>query len=325
MKHLDTIFKRFPYLEVIIRMFYWRIEFFHKLVVLGRSYFNECTKRKSKSLKQLRARDNSVEISDIILILKAHRVRPGDILILHSEINQLLKFNSNPNEIIREILAFLGPKGTLATPCFPKYKDAAIGFQRVVEDIGDTMFTYDVRKTPPWTGLLALAAMRYPGAIRSSFPLNSLVAIGHHAADMFKEELTTPLATPNGVNSAWAFCAKRNAVIVCFGIDLVHSLTMIHTAEDMQEDTWPVPNWYRRRLFRIVNGNNEKIVKIKERHPKWAMHFAERKLAYDLENAELSHRTNLSGVEVTSIRSESLLGFLRTHPKPGYPYYLWSI
>lgn len=323
MNFLEPLLRRVPHLEIIIRIIYWRINFIHKLVAWARKTLNFAKIRKNQTRHKV-ADATLGDVQDILDALKDHGLRPGDILILHSSFRQIRKFEADPKEVINAIMEYLGPQGTLVIPSIPVYENAVKGTDRITKDISDDLFTYDVENTPTWTGVLAQTLVDHPDSVRSSFPLNSLVAVGFDKDNMFKSELKTELETPNGPQSAWAYCGKKNALIVAFGTDLTHSLTMIHTAEDSHADTWPIPDWYRRRRFEIVNGDNKRLVQIRERHPKWAMHYAERKLSHDLDVLGHSHIISVKGVPVVSIRSQELLDFLISKQETGYPYYLWK-
>ena len=96
------------------------------------------------------------------------------------------------------------------------------------------------------------------GSSTSLIPLNSLVSYGRESKIMFKNELKDQVSAPNGPNSGWAYCLKADAWIISLGTDLTHSLTSIHTNEDMYPEKWLIKNWYRKRKFRI--RVNERII-----------------------------------------------------------------
>lgn len=320
----NLTFRQFPKLEVLCRFLYWRLPLTHLFL----SFLKPNQWKTKKIISSADMPDGQLEdlgdLDNILEHLASHGLRRGDILILHSSFREIRKFEHEPATVIKGLLDFLGPEGTLAIPAFPIYPDAPKGRARITRDMSNDVFTFDVAQTPPWTGVLALSLMNYPGAIRSSFPLNSLVAVGADAEAMFEYELTTALETPNGPNSAWAYCAKKNAFIAAFGVGLVHSLTMIHNAEDCHEDKWPISNWYRNRKFRVVNGNEVRKVEVRERHPRWAINYAEHKFSDDLQTQGLCKITNLNGVQTSSIRSQPLLRFLESRRKSSYPYHFFG-
>ena len=122
-----------------------------------------------------------------------------------------------------------------------------------------------------------------------------MVSIGKLASNMMENNIQTDNLSSCGPNSSWNFCFENNADIIGIGIDLVHSLTMIHVAEETIN--WPIKNWYIDRSFKIID--NEKIVylKIKDRNPKWGKkHFAERTLYKDLINNNILKIINNNGI-----------------------------
>jgi aminoglycoside 3-N-acetyltransferase len=164
--------------------------------------------------------------------------------------------------------------------------------------------------------------MKMPGARRSIHPLNSITACGAMVDRIFAKEKIDTLDLPCGPNSTWASLFHMNAKIIMLGVDLTHSLTMIHVAEDCYEAEWPVKGWYRERLFKIKNQGCEKLVTVRERHPKWAMSYAERKLSRDLYASGVANRCSVGSLEITVVESEKLIEFLNNRKKRAYPYHL---
>jgi aminoglycoside 3-N-acetyltransferase len=99
---------------------------------------------------------------------------------------------------------------------------------------------------------------------------------------------------------------------------------MIHVAEDCYVDTWPIAGWYRDRMFRVVDKTGERNITVRERHPKWAMHYAERTLARDLLRFGIQKCISISGIDVSVVDARNLLDFLNSRKASGYPYYMWK-
>ena len=102
---------------------------------------------------------------------------------------------------------------------------------------------------------------------------------------------------------------------------MTHSLTMIHVAEDCFEKEWPVKDWYRKRHFKIINNGREDFVTVRERHPKWSMSYAERKLSRDLFKYGIARKNTIGNLAITVVESKALLDFLIRNRKRAYPYY----
>ena len=130
------------------------------------------------------------------------------------------------------------------------------------------------------------------------------------------------LPAPNGPQSAWRYAMDKNAWVVSIGTDLTHSLTAIHTSEDMKRFDWPVEGWYRHKRFRIVVGDEVQEKVVLERHPRWGMlHFGERKLCHDLILQGVMSSDRVEGLVVETLRAKALYEFLNARNSNGYPYF----
>jgi aminoglycoside 3-N-acetyltransferase len=320
-KTIKKVFSQIPQLEVGVRVLYWKYPVFNSLI---KRVARKSAKDAVVTAKTPVKGEKSFSLQALSEAIREHGVAKGDILIVHSSMQGLAPTGATPGEIIDLLLNLVGTDGTLVMPAIPKYREAPTGVERISQDLSQTVWAYDVQRTPPWTGALPHKLMKRPGAIRSRFPLNTVVALGKHARAMMEHELDIPGTTPCGPASAWAYCANHNAKILMLGVDLAHSLTMIHVAEDCHEDTWPVVGWYRPRQFLVKDHGEETLVQVRERHPKWAMHYGERKLNTDLMHAGVARQTRLESLPIISLESQSLLSFLGERISTGYPYYLWS-
>lgn len=320
-RFIDYLFSRIPHLEIMARIIYWRYEWFHSFSQRVKSQKN----RHAKPSSTYDQGGNTASLLDVENELRKHGVTTGDILVVHSSMQSLACTGASTGEVIDMLLRVIGESGTLVMPAIPKYKEAAVvasGVARITADLTDEVWTYDVQKTVPWTGALPYKLMKTPGARRGRHPLNTIVAKGFHVNEMFALELNSSHSTPCGPESAWAFCAKHNAKIVALGCDLAHSLTMIHVAEDCHEQDWPVAGWYRERTFLVKDEEVKTKVIVRERHPKWAMHYCERKLDFDLRRNNISKASKIGNITVTSVDSAPLLKFLEDKRSKAYPYYL---
>lgn len=311
---LNRIMAANPWIEVAIRTAYWRSPAVHALL----SKFQNRT-QPAEAIEPV-----PDALPRLIAAIGALGVVPGDILIVHSELNVLRRLGVRPAEVNAALLDLLGPKGTLAMPAYPLFTDQPQGWGRMYADMRGTVTRYDPRRTPIWTGLLPHALMRTPGARRSAMPINSLVALGPHADAMFAHELEGERLLPCGRQSAWYYCYEQGAKVLGLGLDLAHSLTMNHTAEDSYADEWPVAGWYRDRRFEIVMPDKSVIeVRIGEREPHWAMNYAERTLAKDLRAAGLLRETDVDGIHLEFLDAREHIGFLNARKASHYPYYIF--
>lgn len=307
-----------PYLEVVIRKAYWTSPGLH------------AASQRLQRLLQRPVRPDANAISatarfdDILMALARFGVSPGGVLVVHSSMAELARTKLTATAIIDRLREFVGMDGTLAMPAIPRYGDEPMGIERIAADLSSTVFTYDVKRTMPWTGALPLKLMLRKDSIRSSHPLNSMVALGPDAQEMMARNLDGDHPLPCGENSSWNYCLQKGAKIVFLGVDVAHSLTMIHVAEDCYVDTWPIAGWYRNRMFRVVDRTGERNISVRERHPKWAMHYAERTLARDLLRFGIQKSISVSGIDISVVDARELLNFLNSRKTSGYPYYMWK-
>ena len=302
--------EHFPRLEALVRNLYWRISFLQK-----------ATSGVKKDMGAPSAEGGFTD-DKLVETLRQMGVTEDDTIIVHSSMKQLSKCGLGTTEIIELLSQKLCPIGTLVCPTFPLYVAEPQGTERLTKDMSNVEFVYNVQKSRPWTGDLGRALMKTPNAKRSLHPLNTVTAYGAEVDRIFAKESINSLDLPCGPNSAWAALAELNAKIIMLGVDMTHSLTMIHVAEDCYEKEWPMKDWYRRRNFRVVDHDKEYLVKVRERHPKWALSYAERKLSRDLYACGIAKRAQVGSLDVTLLESNALLHFLNSKKKSGYPYYL---
>lgn len=308
----DTILKKLmgvhPSIEMVVRRIY-RSSIFKDILVSK-------AKRKKQQIIE------SADFKKILEYLELSGIKKGDIVIVHSAYGALKRTGLTPVEIVDGLGSLVGTEGTLAMPVIRKYPESPKEEKALTTSVENILFTYDVQESKVWTGIIPKTLMLKKGACTSRFPLNTLTAIGADAKEMMANNLEGELPTPNGINSAWKFCADRNAWVISIGTDLTHSLTMIHTAEDIKKFDWPIKEWYRKKKFRIIDKDFtcEKIVL--ERHPRWGMlHFGERKLSRDLISKGIMKTGVVDGVLIEILRSKELIDFLNGKNYNGYPYF----
>lgn len=268
---------------------------------------------------------SSLNYDCVSKFLKSSGVTKGSLIVVHSAYGPLKGRGKNYNEILDFFFNLIGKNGTLAMPAMPKFSNSSkVEDYLTCKDSLTKVYQYDVEKSRITTGVLPLMLNKRASSVRSSFPINTMVASGPLAHELFCDEFSQidPLAC--GIGSSWAKCVQNNALIIGFGTDLTHSLTSIHVAEDLYETEWPVKNWYTNKTFKITSNGLSKIKVLRERAPKWgALHFAERTLCKDLINAGILASANIDGVLVEILSAAKLTQFLRLQQqkKRGYPYY----
>jgi len=308
---LVRILSTFPILEVLIRHLYWKSLAFNRLV-------NYMQRIRSKP------REDRAAIAPSILESKLFElgVRHGDTLIVHSAFSELKRFNMTPDEVIDLLLKAIGVEGNLIMPAIPLFKAQPEPFHRFDLANYKCIPVYDLKKTRVWTGLLPQTLLRRPGALRSRNPLNSMVVFGRDSKALIDYEYFDEESLACGYGSVLANSLKYNSKILFLGVDEVHSMTMIHVAEDLYPADWPVENWYWKRKFEIVDGDFHRVMELRERNPKWALFYAERRFSSDLLSSGVLKRLDLEGFNMSICESNLLVGFLRSKNNKAYPYFV---
>ncbi len=309
---LNDVLQLSPRLEVIIRNTYWRMG---PLV----RWYN--ARKVAPKAVTAGSGGPTTTLARMIESLRALGVGRGDLLVVHSAYRPLRGDGAKPNQIIEALLELIGPTGTLAMPGIPVYPEEGDADGRMVRDLTGVICSYDPKHTAIWTGALPLALRARSDAARSLHPLNSMIAVGPLAAPMMEGNLLGDRPMPCGPTSSWKFCADHGAKIIGLGTELPHNLTMIHVAEDSNPH-WPVAGWYRERVFRVVADDGTREVVVRERHPKWAMYFAERTLAKELVMEGVRRIHLCDGVRFEAAGAKEVVEFLNARNQRGYPYFL---
>lgn len=300
--------------EMIIRRIYWS-----RVVQLFKNKFVENVSKRKKSTK---TNSNIINLDNLKHHIKKIGIKKGDILIVHSSYTPFNNSNISPFDIINMFLDLIGQEGTLVMPVIRSHENFKKNRIKKNGNLELVEFEYNVKKSPIRTGVIPFCMMNKKEAVTSLVPFNTITAIGPEAKNMIKNELSEKFPTPNGVNSAWKYCTDQNALVISLGTDLTHSLTILHTPEDVMNENWPVKNWYRKRKFKITN-NDVVIEKIfKERKPKWGkLHFGERTLSRDLLKNNIMNSNLIDGILIESLRAKKLFNYLNSRNHSGYPYF----
>lgn len=308
---LDRAMASSPHVEMVVRRLY------------RSSYFNNfLSKFKSKKKASGQTVPRKIDFERITDHLINKGIKKGDILIVHSGFKPLKPSGLSPEEIVQKLKDLVGETGTLVMPVIRKYPESPPESEALTADISDIRFTYDVQNSKVWTGIIPKTLMHMEGSVTSRFPLNTVTANGPHGQVMIADNLKEDKPTPNGQYSPWKYCTDHNAWVVSLGVDMAHSLTMIHTVEDVKKFDWPIKKWYREKHFTIIDGDFKQDKTVLERRPQWGMlHYAERTLSKDLLSSQVMSSSSVDGVGIEVLRSMDLYEFLNSRNSNGYPYF----
>lgn len=308
---LGRLLVAFPSLEVMIRILYWKVNFFHRLI----SYLQN--KRAKKSIKK---NISTIDVAVLVQAILDLGVKHGDTLIVHSAFSEMRQFNVTPDELIDIFLDIVGKSGNLIMPAIPLFRGQPDPKDRFKLGNYKNVPVYDTKKTRLWTGVLPTTLLKRAGAVRSRSPLNSMAILGPDSNALIDYEFFNEHSLPCGEGSVLANSLKFNSKILFLGVDEVHSMTMIHAAEDLNPDRWPIKNWYWKRNFEVIDGDFNQILSLHERDPKWALFYAERRFSADLFKAEILKKSLINDFNVSLCNSNELLHFLNSKKLKGYPY-----
>lgn len=296
---VENILARFGFIEVMLRRILYNIP---------------SIKNKVISVDKQHKVSSSNKLDDFLLLqeqIKKFGIRGGDLLIVHSSIDALAKTGATPKFIIDYLIDLVGSDGTLVFPAYPDinrkydYKSVPV---------------YDPKRSVSWTGMLPNLFCRYKGVIRSPFPYNSLAAKGLLAKDMVCHNLEGDL--PHGRNSAWAFCVEHNAKILFLGTKAHHSNTVLHVAEELMDDDWPIKDWYETQNYQIKLGDTMQDMTVRVRKMIWAQYMHEYSTAYKLKKGGYLTETSIDGINIGFINdSKKLTEFLINEAKKGHLIY----
>lgn len=303
-----------PRIEVLLRQIYW---YNYNLL----SKYNPNT----ASVNLLPVTDRHAANFDAILErLEEWGVRKGSLLIVHSSYDSLKSTGLSPLEIIDKLRGLIGAEGTLAMPVIRHYKNEPSPIDKLKRDCVFPKCVYNPKKTPVISGLLPTFLMRMPDAEISLHPLNPLCAIGPLAKDMMRYNIEGEYPSPHGINSAWYFCVRHNAIVCSLGTDLRHHNTIAHVAEEAFGNWyWSEKDWYLIRDFRIeIEKNNTVDLIVKERKSKWGMlHQAELNRYNDLLDNRIIKSQKFDDILVEFEESSKLINYLMSKNGNGYPYF----
>lgn len=169
-------------------------------------------------------------------------VEQNDVVLIHSSSDGLNKIGISAQVCLTFLKNLIATKKcTIVMPCFPVTN---------IKKTGAKIFLYNPKTTICWTGLLPNLFLADSDCIRTSFPYNSLAAIGPLAKEMMEHSLESNYVYDK--NSAWSYCLNHRAKILFLGVKASESNTMaIHMLPDYMENEWPVDKWYEVKTYRV--------------------------------------------------------------------------
>lgn len=284
MIRLDDILGITPFIELFIRGVYYSENKFIKKMIALVNLKHKHRRRQSS--------DNNIK-NKVFDYIKRLGIRQGNILIVHTSQENLENAGINSIELIKFLREIIGEKGTLVFPAYPLYNEKNF-------DSENGLYIYNPKKAICLTGMIPNLFLRMPNVKRSIFPWNTLAAQGPDADKMMEHNLETDLSY--GPGSAWEYCYKKRAKILLLGVKSNHTTSMVHTAEDLMDDEWPIEGWYEKKKIYIDSDEMKGEITIRLRRMKWAKYNASWYRTLQLKKKGYLTETNICGLNIGFIK-----------------------
>ena len=282
------LFEHFPFLEICSKK------------LMGHGRLRYYLKKKALHVASKKQRPTLEAKEQVFNALNRLDINQGDILILHSSMDELALVGIDAVELIKYFVARLGDNGTLVIPTFPLYSPNATS---------STPLVYDKNRTLCWTGLLPNIFLCFPNVMRSEFPYNTLAAVGKHAGEMMRNNLEDMKAY--GPHSAWVYCTNHHAKVLLLGTPAFHTMTISHIPEDLMGDKWPIKNFHIEKNFILKTPEGDKQFTALIRDEKWATYLKSYQRTRMLRKKGLLYETIFVGIYVGFVKdSKAVVDFL---------------
>lgn len=230
---------------------------------------------------------------------------------------------TNPLQVTRHLLddlqELVGESGTLVMPTNAAYQSQ----NEYCGPADGTLQRYDPTSTPCAVGLANELFWRSPGTQRSLHPYNMLAARGPLAAELLHDNLNEHKPLPHGIYSGYYRFCQKNGLVISIGVPLGLYMTLIHTAEDVRDQEWPVPGFFEEKRYLVRVESETKEWTVRQRRIVYGKFcFCIRKFVRDLLREGILHEGVVGSVRVDWARARDVFDFLmhRNRLSP-YPYY----
>ena len=225
-------------------------------------------------------------------------LQQDDIVLIHSSMDGLESIGITAEDFMAFMKRQVSERGiTFVLPCFPITN---------LKPPTEKSRPYDPKKTLCWTGMLPNMFIGDADVIRTTFPYNSLAAMGPKATPMMAND--EKQISVYDENSAWHYLLENDAKILFAGVKASGSNTMgIHAQCDFMKEGWPVENWYETRTYKVrINGQvTEKTIKVQADH--WYQYCMEERTSGRLKEAGVLVEDDSLGCNLGLIESSKAM------------------
>jgi aminoglycoside N3'-acetyltransferase len=223
-------------------------------------------------------------------------------------------------QLVDDLLELVGDTGTLVMPTHARYQSED---EYGLHADPDRVPRYDPQKTPCGVGLANELFWRRKGVQRSLHPYNMLAACGPMASELLRDNLNEFKPLPHGVYSGYYRFCQHNGLAVSIGVPLGRYLTLIHVAEEVRDQDWPIKDFFEGKRYVVrVDGRDQTCVVRQHRHEYSMFCICMRKVRRDLVRAGILHEAVVGTVRVDWARAGEVFGFfMARNQKSTYPYF----
>lgn len=220
-------------------------EFLKKIskVTLGTTNPKTFISRKKRDIEK-KFYHEKIDNSKFIHFLESLDIKPRDVVFFQSSWNEFYNYTGKPTELIRLIIDYLGPEGTLAMPSNTNMTQKGEVF--------------NVVRTPTNAGLIAECFRRMPNVQRSIHLNSSVCAIGPVAQELIRDHHLS--VTPWDKHSPHYKLYKMNAKNLSIGLGKFFTyVTPIHCVDSIMKDknAYFASLFEKETTYKWINANKE--------------------------------------------------------------------
>jgi aminoglycoside 3-N-acetyltransferase len=252
-----------------------------------------------KSLRiRVSKRSRGFSKQNLVDMLLRLGVTRGDVLLVHSSLDQFDAFLGKPVDIITALEDAVGLTGILIMPTLP-FRGSAVDYVRESP-------VFDVTRTPSQMGLLTELFRRMPGVARSVHPTHAVAAWGANAKAFVAGHLRS--STPCGRQTPYGRLLDHNGKILLLGTDIT-VLTFFHTVEEILEPQMPFSP-FTKEIFTLEcrDAQNASVMaQTRLFEPKHSKRRNLRKLVPELKKRGCWCEARLGGMHAILLSAEQVL------------------
>jgi len=166
-------------------------------------------------------------------------LQPGDTVLMHSSMKSL-GTKKTPEAFLQEVIAALGPEGTLLLPAL------------TYENVNADQPLFSARFTEPCIGLLPRTFFHMEGVLRSLHPTHSVCAFGKLAKELTSQHILDD--TPVGPHSPFRLLIKYGGKLLFIG-DVVSSCTFMHGLEEIAVTPYVLKKDRTQYIIKDIEGH----------------------------------------------------------------------